>query len=55
MCFVLKKKDNVLLYKLMSVPPRMNLLLYSGNYGEDTISNHIVGCYLFPGRYRIRQ
>ena len=47
-------KDKVLLYKLMSVSPRINLYLYSGNYGEDTISNHIVDCYLFPGRCRIR-
>ena len=47
-------KDKVLLYKLMSVSPHINRYLYSGNYGEDTISNHIVGCYLFPGRCRIR-
>ena len=44
----------VLLYKSMSVSLRINLYFYSGNYGEDRISNHIVGCYLFPGRCRIR-
>ena len=49
-----QNKDKVLLYKLESVTPRTNLYLYSSNYGEDTISNHIVGCYLFPGRCRIR-
>ena len=49
-CFILI----VLLYKLMSVSPRINLYLYGGNYGEDRISNHIVGCYLFPERCRIR-
>ena len=27
-----------------SVSPRINLYLYSGNYGEDTISNHIAVC-----------
>ena len=37
----------------MSVSQRINLYLNSGNYGEDTISNHIVGCYLFPGQCRI--
>ena len=54
MCLVLLNQDKVLLYKLMSVSPRINLYLYSGNYGEDTISNHIVDCYLFPERCRIR-
>ena len=38
----------------MSASPPINLYLYSGNYGEDTISDHIVDCYLFPGRRRIR-
>ena len=41
------------MYKLKLISPRINLYLYSGNYGEDTISNHIVDCYLFPGRCRI--
>ena len=36
-------------YKFLSVSPRINLYLYSGNNGEDTTSNHIVDCYLFPG------
>ena len=36
----------------MSLSPRINL--YSGNYDEDTISNHIVDCYLFHGWCRIR-
>ena len=53
-CFCSQEKSNFLLYKLVSVSPRINLYLYSGNYGEDTISNHIVGSYLFPGRCRIR-
>ena len=38
----------------MSVSPRINLYLYSGNYGEDTISNYIVDCCLFAGWCRIR-
>ena len=46
-CFILKEKSLILLFKLESVSPRINLYLY--NYGEDTISNHIVGCYLFGG------
>ena len=54
MCFALKEKDKVLLYKLSANLPCINLYLYSGNYGEDTISKHIVDCYLFPGRCRIR-
>ena len=44
MCYILREQDKVLLYKLMSVSPRINLYLYSGNYGEDSISNHIVDC-----------
>ena len=52
--FCSQDKDKVLLYKLMSVSPRINLYLYSGKNGEDTISNHIVDCYLFPGQCRIR-
>ena len=49
-----REKSKDLVYKLESGLPRVNLYLHSGNYGEDTISNHIVGCYLFPGRCRIR-
>ena len=54
--FVLFSRKKVKSYciNLVLVSPLINLYLYSGNYGEDTISNHIVGCYLFPGRYRIR-
>ena len=48
--FCSQNKDKVLLNKLMSVSPRINLYVYIGYYGEDTISNHIVDCYLFPGR-----
>ena len=48
MRFVHKKKDNILLYKYVSGSPRINLYLYSGNYGEDM--NHfpkygLVGSY----------
>ena len=32
MCFIPKKKDKVLLYKVKPVSPRINLYLYSGNY-----------------------
>ena len=53
-CFFSQRKSCVLLYKLMFVSPRINLYLNSGNYGEDTISNHIVHCYLFPGQCCIR-
>ena len=52
--FLSQDKDKVLLYKLRSASPHINLHLHTGNYGEDTISNQIVGCYLFPGRCRIR-
>ena len=48
------RQDKVLLYKLMSVSPRINLYLYTGNYGEDAISNHIVCWCLFSGRCGIR-
>ena len=51
--FYSKEKSYILLYKFESDSPRINLYLYSGNYGEDTISNHIVDCYLFPGWCRI--
>ena len=44
----------ITLYKLESLSPSINLYLYSCNYGEDTISNHIVEYYLFPWRCRIR-
>ena len=46
-------KSVILLYKIGSDPPHINLYLYSGNYCEDTISNHIVDCNLFPRRCRI--
>ena len=49
-----QEKGKLLWYTFLSMSPRINLYLYSGNYGEDTISNHIVDCYLFPGRCRIR-
>ena len=52
MCLILRTKIRFYCIKLMFASPRINL--YSGNYGEATISNHIVGCYLFPGRCRIR-
>ena len=48
-----QEKSLILLYKLVSDSPRINLYLYSGNYGEDPISNHIVDYYLFPGWCRI--
>ena len=50
--FCSQEHDNVLFYHSMLDLARINL--YSGNYGEDSISNHIVGCYLFPGWCRIR-
>ena len=49
-----QEKSYILLYKFMPGSPRINLYLYSGNYGEDTISDHIVDCYLFSGRSCIR-
>ena len=53
--FCSQEKSKFLLYKLVSISPHIIILyLCSGNYGEDTISNHIVDCYLFPGRCRIR-
>ena len=52
MCFALKEKVSSRCIN-ESLLPRINLYLYSGNYGEDTSSNHIVDCYLFPGRCRL--
>ena len=49
-----QEKNKILLYKLTSDPPRIKLYFDSSNYGEDPISYHIVGCYLFQKRCGIR-